>query len=63
MKSITLHPAAKAVLISTALLALQACAPANPQATREISVAGAFESSNVLTVKPYTRTIFSSNDF
>lgn len=63
MKSITLRSACKAVLIGTALLSLQACAPSGSQSSKEISVAGAFESSNVITVKPYTRTIFSSNDF
>jgi len=62
MQSISLRSATKAVLIGTALLALQACAPTNAP-TKDLSVASAFESSNVLTVKPYTRTIFSSNDF
>lgn len=51
---------AKAVLLSATFCLLQACAPAGGQTS---GVARAFETANVVAVKPYTRTIFSSNDF
>ena len=51
------------VLLCLAGLALQAgaCAPVSSQAP--MTVAGAYQTSNVVAVKPYTRTIFSSYDF
>jgi hypothetical protein len=43
------------------LIALTACAPDN--APRSLAVAQAYESSGVITVPPYTRTIFSGTNF
>jgi len=43
------------------LLLLQACAPA--AAPAEINVASAYETSGILPVKPYTRTIFSTTNW
>ncbi len=60
MKCTTVKILAKAVLLSAAFTLLQACAPSN---THYASVSDAFQTSNVITVKPYTRTIFSNNDF
>lgn len=51
----------KAILASLAFISLQACAPT--VATPPSSVAAAYESSNIIAIKPYTRTIFSTNDF
>lgn len=45
----------------TALMLLQACAGAPVQGNSEVT--RAFQTSNVVVIKPYTRTIFSSNDF
>lgn len=42
------------------LLALEACAPG---ASSNITVASAYETSDVMMLKPYTRTIFSSHNF
>lgn len=61
MDATALH-LAKTALIAAALLGLSACAQVSA-APRANEVAAAFESSNSLMVKPYTRTIFSSNDF
>ena len=56
------RPVIRAVLLGITLMGLQACAPAND--TRgEGSVAQAFETSDVMHFKPYTRTIFSSTNF
>lgn len=60
MKKAMIRFLAKVVLLSAAF-ALQACA--GPSGDKNIDVASAFESSNVIAMKPYTRTIFSSNDF
>ena len=53
----------KAVLLGAAFVSLQACAPASPSAYSQVDVSKAFETSDVMHFKPYTRTIFSSNDF
>jgi type IV pilus biogenesis protein CpaD/CtpE len=49
------------VLASAVLCLTQACtgAPGVPQA----GVADAYETSGLVTISPYTRTIFSSNNF
>ena len=52
----------KATLLAM-IFALQACAPSNPSSMGSNQVADAFETSGSMNVKPYTRTIFSSNDF
>jgi type IV pilus biogenesis protein CpaD/CtpE len=54
---------AKAVLLSAAFASLTACAPTTGNTVQHMEVASAFETSNVIAVKPYTRTIFSTNDF
>lgn len=61
MKKSILRLLAKAVLLSATFSLLQACAPA--ASSNHAEVAGAFQASNTISVKPYTRTIFSSNDF
>lgn len=52
---------AKLALLGAALVLLQACSPVAP--SNESAVAQAFETSDVIAVKPYTRTIFSSSNF
>lgn len=52
---------AKAVLIGTAFVSLQACAPTGTASGK--GVAEAFETSGVVPIGPYTRTIFSTGDF
>ena len=61
MRIFPLRPVVKAALTGAALLSLQACAPAAPP--DNINVAQAFETSEVMTFKPYTRSIFSTTDF
>lgn len=51
---------ARIVLLCAALSVLQACATT---ASPNMEVASAFQTSNVVSLKPYTRTIFSSHDF
>ena len=50
---------ARFALTGALLGALQACAPASPSA----SVADAYVASGAIAIPPYTRTIFSSNNF
>ena len=59
MKSPALYTLAKVVLPVAAFVMLQACTTASPS-----KVAQAYESSGVIgAAKPYTRTIFSSENF
>ena len=52
---------AKATLILSLLAALPACTPAYVPTSSE--VAQAYNSSGLISVPPYTRTIFSSSNF
>jgi hypothetical protein len=52
--------ALKIMLLSVALVSLQACAT-NPGSYN--NVARAYDTTGIIPVKPYTRTIFSTNDF
>jgi hypothetical protein len=61
MKHTLVSLTAKAALLVTAL-ALPACAPTTRNIP-ESQVAQAFETSGAILMKPYTRTIFSNNDF
>lgn len=61
MKRTHILTLAKTVMLCAASSLLQACASGAP--AQHAEVAGAFQSSNVVALKPYTRTIFSSNDF
>ncbi|MFO0388401.1 MAG: hypothetical protein ACK502_01585 [Alphaproteobacteria bacterium] len=51
----------KALLMVVALVSLQACSPAS--GTDYTAVAEAYDTSGVMPVTPYTRTIFSSHNF
>ena len=62
MKQMTAQTLLKAMTAAT-LFTLQACAPTSAPTLTDSKVAQAFESSGALSIKPYTRTIFSSNDF
>lgn len=51
----------KAAAMTLLFLSLQACSPLPGKS--ELDVAGAYSSSDTVVVSPYTRTIFSSNNF
>lgn len=53
--------AAKALALSATFLSLQACSPVSQQ--NQLDVAKAYNTPGVVAVNPYTRTIFSSNNF
>jgi hypothetical protein len=61
MKQTLVSITAKTILLITGL-ALSACAPTTHNIP-ESQVAQAFQTSGVMQMKPYTRTIFSNNDF
>ena len=51
----------KSGLIGAALTSLQACSPA--AAPGEYSVIDAYKASDTIAIQPYTRSIFSTNNF
>ncbi len=59
MKNLRIVP--KALFICLTLVSLQACTP--PIQPSSLNVTGAYETSGVVTVPPYTRTIFSTHNF
>ena len=61
MKNATNRSLAKVILLGAALLSLQACSSGAPRSYDQ--VAQAFDTPGITAMKPYTRTIFSSNDF
>lgn len=61
MRSTMIRSWMKVTLAGALLAMLQACSPAYVPTTDE--VAQAYNSSGVVPVRPYTRTIFSSSQF
>lgn len=59
MKKAPLSLTFKRIGFVTIVMLLQACATAVPKNT----VMAAYETSGVVTIKPYTRTIFSPSNF
>jgi hypothetical protein len=53
----------RVVVMSVILCATQACTGGVPGGRSSVAVADAYETSGVVAVSPYTRTIFSSNNF
>ena len=51
----------KLAFLGATLATLQACAPA--AITHESNLTAAYETSGLINVPPYTRTIFSTHDF
>jgi type IV pilus biogenesis protein CpaD/CtpE len=62
MQTYLVRTLAKAVLLSAALACLQACSPVYPPPNNN-AVAQAFETSDVIAIKPYTRSIFNTTNF
>lgn len=57
------HRIIKAALAGAVLLSQQACTPSTQPGNPVASVSDAYHASDVVAVQPYTRTIFSSNNF
>ncbi len=62
MNTILPRTVIRSAILGMVLIGLQACAQSN-EPSAENSVAQAFETSDVMQFKPYTRTIFSSTNF
>lgn len=63
MRAFRVDSVIKITLAAMACIAMHACTPTPTANVTQSNVASAFESSSVMTFKPYTRTIFSTTDF